>query len=216
MGEGRTMGIFYLTPVNVMFLISSVAFFISLSECSFKLEESAVSIGICTISLLIMLFMIFIAAGLIMNAFYGVEKYAKFNLRCMVSWWGLIAADAVFSSRIVLSRMCLYGFFTMFVSLGIWTQVVKWKFFKALEKYHYDVYYKFCTLSIIGNKRFRYLEEEAERILQQGSAPEMEEAVLKEKACFPIMLAQFEIFVFTIVVICTFGIAYPNRIGGDF
>lgn len=65
-------------------------------------------------------------------------------------------------------------------------------------------------MNIIGNKRFRYLGEEVDRILQQNPLPEMKEAILKEKSCYPVILVQFEIMVFTIVVICTFGMTHPN------
>lgn len=155
--------------------------------------------------------MLFIAVWLIMNVFQGIEKkYAKRNLWCTISWWGLILTDTVFSTQIVLFRMCLYGFATMFIVIVVWTQVVKWKFFKALEKYHYDVYCKFCTMDIIGNKRFRYLGEEVDQILQQDPPSEMKEAVLKAKSCYPVILVQFEIIIFTIVVVCTFGITHPD------
>ena len=186
------MEIYYLGPVNMIFAICSAFFFTVLSECLFKPED------------------IFVLKILI-RAFRGIEKkYAKLNLWCTITWWGLILTDAVLSSQIVLFRLFLYGFFTMFTVLVIWTQTVKWKFFKALEKYHYDVYYKFCTMDIIGNKRFRYLGEEADRILQQNPLPEMKEAILKEKSCYPVILVQFEIMIFTIVVVCAFGMTHPN------
>lgn len=205
------MEIYYLGPINMIFTICSAFFFTVLSKCLFKPEDIFALIFLGGISLAFMLFTMLITAKVLISAFSGIEKkYAKLNLWCTIVWWGLILTDAVLSSKIVLSRMFLYGFVTMFLVLVVWTQIAKWKFFKALEKYHYDIYYKFCTMDMIGNKRFRYLGEEADRILQQDPMPEMKETILREKSCYPVILVQFEIMVFTIVVICTFGMTHPS------
>lgn len=70
--------------------------------------------------------------------------------------------------------------------------------------------YYLAPVNMIGNKRFRYLEKEADRILQRDPIPEMKEAILREKSCGAVVLLQFEIFIFVIVVICTSGITHPN------
>lgn len=205
------MEICYLGLMNMFFTVCAAIFFTALSEYLSKPEENAVFILLGSIALALMLFIISHVVKILLRAFMGIEKkYAMLNLRCTVSWWGLILADAVYSSGIVLSRVFFYGFLTMFIVLIVWTQTVRWKFFRSLEKYHYDIYYRFCTMSIIGNKRFFYLKEETDRILQYDPPSEMKDVILKTKSCYPIILIQFEIIVFTFVVIGTFGMTHPN------
>lgn len=161
------MDIYCLGLMNMIFTVCAAFFFTVLSECLSKPVETAVLILLGSISLVLMLFIALLIVRILIRAFMGIEKkYAMLNLWCTVSWWGLILTDAVYSSRIVLSRVFFYGFITMFLVLAVWTQTVRWKFFRILEKYHYDIYHGFCKKSIIGNKRFLYLKEETDRILQ--------------------------------------------------